>query len=95
MFDPFKTWSVSFLSFSVANLPTFPRIRACVFLELRVFLKTCRLLVLGFVFLKICLFFADFCFADVLFPNLLAILLFHFTSKGGLGVFFWSEIWSF
>jgi len=42
---------------SVANLAVFPRIWACVFVELRVCLKTYGLLVIGLVLIEICLFF--------------------------------------
>ena len=52
---------------SAANLAVFPQIWACFFVELRFFLKTCGLLVFGLVLIEICLFFADFCFADCLF----------------------------
>jgi len=72
---------------SVANLAVFPCIRTCFFVELRVFLKTCGLLVFGLVLIENCLFFADFCFADCFFSNFLALLLFQCTAKGILGVF--------
>ena len=43
--------------YNVANLAVFPRIWACVFVELRVCLKTYGLLVIGLVLIEICLFF--------------------------------------
>jgi len=49
---------------SVANLAFFSRSWACFSVELRVFLKTCGLLVFGLVLIEICLFFAEFCYTD-------------------------------
>jgi len=60
---------------------------ACFFVDLRVFLKTCGLIVL----IKICLFFG-LVFLQVsalriaLLSNFIAILLFEFTAKRNLGV---------
>jgi len=50
------------------------------FVDLRVFMKTCGLLVFGLVF-------ADFCLANCFFSNFTALLLFHFTTKRNLDVF--------
>jgi len=58
--------------------------------ELRVFLKTCGLLVFGLVLTEICLFlgffFADFCFSDYFFFKLYGNFVFQFASKGILGM---------
>ena len=51
------------------------------------FLRTCGLLVFGLVLIEICLFFSDFCFADCVFSNFMALLLFQCSAKGILGVF--------
>jgi len=60
---------------SVANLAVFPRIWACFFVELRVFLKTCGLLVLGLILIEIRLFFGvvfrRFLFCGLLFFQIL------------------------
>jgi len=68
----------------------FPANLGLFFVELRVFLKTCRLLVFGLVLFEICLFFglvfADVCFADCSFSNFEALLLFECTAKSVLGV---------
>ena len=73
------------LQVSVASLAFFSRIWACFFVELRVFLKTCRLLVFGLVLIEICLFFglvfSDFYFADCFFPNFMALLPFQLMLK--------------
>jgi len=53
-----------------------------------VFLWNCGLLVFGLVLIEICLFFADFSFADCFFSNFMALLLVQFTANGILGVFF-------
>jgi len=71
-------------------LPTlrFSRKFGLVFLwSCRFFLRTYGLLVFGLVLIEICLFFADFCFADCFFSNFMAILLFESTAKSILGVF--------
>jgi len=69
----------------------FPLIWACVFVELRVCLKTCGLLVIGLVFIEICLFFRfvfyRFLFRGLFFLFFMALLLFQFTDYGILGVF--------
>jgi len=59
--------------------------------ELRVILKTERLLVFGFVLIKICLFFAyfvgRFLFRGLLFFKRYGTFPVLFTAKGNLGVF--------
>jgi len=76
-----KTCDVScqhtFGRLSVANLALFPRIWACFFCGVAFFLKTCRLLVL----IQICLFSADFCFADCFFSNFMALCCFNLLPK--------------
>ena len=71
----------------------FPANLGLFFVELRVFLKTCGLLVFGLVLIEIFLFFgfviADFCFKDCFFSNFMALLLFQFPANGILGVFLW------
>jgi len=58
---------------SIANLADFPRIWACFFCGIAVFLKTCGLLAFGLVLIELCLFFgpffADFSFADCFFSK--------------------------
>jgi len=70
-------------------LPTlrFSREFGLIFCGVAVLLKTCGLLVFGFVLVEICLFYADFCFADCFFANFMALLLFQYTAMGILGVF--------
>ena len=90
----FCDWSISSHSIwsvmpSVANLVVFPWIWACFFVELRVFLKTCGLVVFRLVLTEICWFFADFCFSDCFFFNFYGNFLIQFVPKGILGVFFW------
>ena len=53
-------------------------------MELRVFLKTCGLLVFGLVFIEICLFVADFSFADCFFR-----ILWHFCCFNLLITAYW------
>jgi len=76
---------------SVTNLAVFPRIWACFFVELRVFLKTCGWLAFGLVLTEICLFFEDFCFSDCFFFKFSRNFMFQFAHKGILGVFLWRQ----
>jgi len=62
------------------------------FAELRFFSKTCRLLIFGLVLIEICLFFGlvflQISVVRIAFlSNFMALLVFHFTAKGILGVF--------
>jgi len=65
------------------NLAVFPRIWVSFFVDLRVFLKTCWLLVFGLILTEICLFFglvfSDFCFSDCFFFKCDGNFLFQFA----------------
>jgi len=71
---------------SVAKLAFFPQIRAC-FCGVPFFFKTCGLLVFGLVLIEICLFFADFSFADCFFHILWHFCCFNSLLNGILDVF--------
>ena len=72
---------------SVANLSVFPRIWACFFVDLRFFMKTCRLLVFGLVLIKIACFLQVSVLRIDFLSNFMAILLFQCIAKRNLGVF--------
>jgi len=54
--------------------------------ELRFFLKTCKLLVFGLVSIEICLF-LGLCLPDFFFSSFMVLLQFQFTATGILGMF--------